>query len=92
MKAYKLKHIPTGLYFTPSKSIGNLSKKGKVYIDFKPRIEWTNKIRICGNYNTKRYKTLCGILKIDYSLFVEGWRFDVYVKTNPEEWVIEELL
>ena len=31
--AYRLKHIPTGLYFTPSKSGTNLDKRGKIYID-----------------------------------------------------------
>ena len=31
--AYRLKHIPTGLYFTPSTSGSNLSKRGKIYID-----------------------------------------------------------
>lgn len=32
MKAYRLKHIPTGLYYQPSKSGNNLSKRGKVYL------------------------------------------------------------
>lgn len=31
--AYRLKHIPTGLYFTPSKSGTNLDERGKVYLD-----------------------------------------------------------
>lgn len=31
--AYRLKHIPTGLYFTPAKSGTNLDKRGKIYID-----------------------------------------------------------
>jgi hypothetical protein len=33
IQAYRLKHIPTGLYFTPSKSGTNLDTRGKVYID-----------------------------------------------------------
>lgn len=32
MKAYRLKHIPTGLYYQPSKGGNNLSKRGKVYL------------------------------------------------------------
>ena len=32
MKAYRLKHIPNGLYYQPSKSGNNLSKRGKVYL------------------------------------------------------------
>ncbi len=31
MKPYRIKHIPTGLYYKPGKA--NLSKKGKVYLD-----------------------------------------------------------
>lgn len=30
---YRLKHIPTGLYFTPISGGTNLSKKGKIYTD-----------------------------------------------------------
>ena len=32
MKPYKLKHVPTGLYYQPHKHRGsNLSQKGKIY-------------------------------------------------------------
>ena len=32
MKAYRIKHIPTGLYYKPSNGMSNLSEKGKVYL------------------------------------------------------------
>lgn len=32
MKAYRIKHIPTGLYYQPTKGGSNLSVKGKVYL------------------------------------------------------------
>ncbi len=32
MEAYRLKHIPTGLYYQPTKNGNNLSKRGKVYL------------------------------------------------------------
>lgn len=32
MKAYRIKHIPTGLYYQPVKGGNNLSKRGKVYL------------------------------------------------------------
>lgn len=32
MKAYRIKHIPTGLYYQPAKGGSNLSEKGKVYL------------------------------------------------------------
>lgn len=31
MKPYRLKHVPTGLYFQPTNNWNNLSKKGKIY-------------------------------------------------------------
>jgi len=41
---WRLKHIPTGLYFKPSKhrSKSNLSKKGKVYTT-RPTIKWSGR-------------------------------------------------
>ena len=92
MKAYKLKHIPTGLYYTPSKSNGNLSKRGKVYVDTKPRVEWTKTIRIYGVYNTNKYKRICEYFNLDCTRFTDGWLIDIMVKTNSEDWAIEELL
>lgn len=32
MKPYRIKHIPTGLYYKPSNGMSNLSTKGKVYM------------------------------------------------------------
>lgn len=32
MIPYRIKHVPTGLYFMPSKNASNLSKRGKVYL------------------------------------------------------------
>jgi hypothetical protein len=43
---YRLKHKPTGLFYTPSRGSGNLSKKGKIYAGRKPKIEWVLTLRI----------------------------------------------
>lgn len=32
MKPYRIKHIPTGLYYRPAYGKNNLSEKGKVYL------------------------------------------------------------
>lgn len=45
MVVYKLKHKPTGLYFTPSRGHGNLSKTGKIYSN-KPSLEWVKQVRV----------------------------------------------
>lgn len=50
MKVYRMKHMPTGLYYTPSRKIrvtgsksiwvkSNLSKKGKLY-PHRPTLAW----------------------------------------------------
>ena len=92
MKAYRLKHIPTGLYFTPSKSSGNLSVKGKIYIDRKPSLDWIKTIRIkiwsFRKDPTGKSKKICDIFGIDYN----GGYVDTYVRTNISDWVIEEIL
>lgn len=32
MKAYRIKHVPTGLYYQPARGGSNLSERGKVYL------------------------------------------------------------
>lgn len=45
MKFYKIKHKPTGLFFTPSKGHGNFSVKGKVYTK-RPILDYCLKPRV----------------------------------------------
>jgi hypothetical protein len=65
---YRLKHIPSGQYFKPSRygSRSNLSTKGKIY-HTKPSLNWVSSICIY----IDNVKTI--------------------VKTNPEDWIIEEI-
>lgn len=48
MKVYKIKHIPTGLFFKPSvyRNKSNLSKNGKIYTS-KPSLKWLD----CGYHH-----------------------------------------
>ena len=41
MQVYKILHKPTGLYFTPSRGLGNLSSKGKIY-PMMPKLKWAS--------------------------------------------------
>jgi hypothetical protein len=54
VQAYRLKHIPTGLYFTPAKSGTNLDKRGKVYLDNRNGLQGhsdgTIQLSICNKY------------------------------------------
>ena len=90
MKIYKLKHIPTGLYYIPSKGNGNLSTKGKIYSS-KPKIEWGLTLRI-KIFSFKKIPT--GKHKIITDYFKLNWNngsIDRYVKTNIEDWKIIEI-
>ena len=87
MKLYKLKHIPTGLFYTPSRGSGNLSVKGKIYINKKPSLDWCKTIRIQRwSSNSKLFK----ILSNYFDLSEDGYS-DKYFKTNPNDWEIIEV-
>ncbi|MFW6310689.1 MAG: hypothetical protein ACOC1K_00475 [Nanoarchaeota archaeon] len=95
MKAYRIKHKPTGLYFTPSKGSGNLSKKGKIYASY-PRLEWAGEtIRIVLKTNTNRRSNknqqkiieYFGLSQDQYSYY---W-IDTYFKCSLADWEVEEI-
>jgi hypothetical protein len=91
MKAYRLKHKPTGLFYQPSRGNGNLSKFGKPYVSTKPKIEWALCLRI-RFYSVKsepkgHHKIICDHFNIP---FKNGF-VDTYVKTQPEDWEIIEI-
>lgn len=102
MKFYRVKHIPTGLYYQPVQSECNLSLQGKVYqrppaphtlkelfIEFKyywRGCEWFEK--------NKRYKIIIDYFNVKPEMS-SAWNKNVYnhFKANiPEsDWQIEEL-
>ena len=90
MLVYKIKHIPTGLYYTPSKGNGNLSAKGKMY-STKPTLAWVSQIRItiysCKKSPTGTHKIIVDYFKFDWN---SGY-INEYVKTKHSDWEIVEL-
>jgi hypothetical protein len=93
MKVYRILHKPTGLYFTPSRGNGNLSRTGKVYPKI-PSLKWVECIRIVvGWSNTLSKKDLAIInhfgLKADNQ--TGGYYIDTYVHPPIEEWEIIEI-
>ena len=84
MVVYKLRHKPTGLYFTPSRSHGNLSLKGKIY-QHPPRLEWTTPIRVIYRDFYKHSK-LNNIIKEYFKL--EKYIFPSLEKKNRQNWEI----
>jgi len=91
MKLYKLKHKPTGLYYIPSRGRGNLSKKGKVYVERKPSINWALTLRIVIYIWNDSPKGIHKIIVDYFNLNYNAWKIDEHVKTKREDWEIEEV-
>ena len=95
MIVYKIKHKPTGLFFTPSKGNGNLSTTGKIY-SRKPRIEWTGgSVRLVikpwsGSKLTKKHKILVEYFGIEPNHKGDYW-LDTYCKVSIDDWEIIEI-
>jgi lysozyme family protein len=89
---YKLKHVPTGLYYQPHKHRGsNISKRGKVY--------QTKTHGLSRAYRNKS-KTFTVIVEKDSVVHKETkdvlayvpceWSYNqMTVKTNIDDWIIE---
>lgn len=94
MKIFKLKHKPTGMFYVPSRGRGNLSRGGKLY-DRKPRLEWTETIRVVLRIWSNRKPNKNQQKLIDYFGIKQdgngGYWTDQYFKTNKEDWEIIEL-
>lgn len=79
---YKVRHKPTGLFFTPSKypNNNNLSKRGKIY-DRRPTFKSLNLDRILVGRDEARIPGDLIATKVKYT--------HVYVaETNPEDWEV----
>jgi hypothetical protein len=63
--AYRLKHIPTGLYFTPSKSGTNLDTRGKIYVDNRNGLNGHSNGQISLAIGNKYLKYLKGNIKVN---------------------------
>lgn len=92
MKPYRLKHIPTGLYFQPHKHRGShLSKKGKIYQTKSNGID-------TGNYGHKTFTVACEKdsqihkMTADILDWQNGWSYNqLKAETNFSDWVKEEI-
>jgi hypothetical protein len=92
MVPYKMKHIPTGLYFQPHKHRGShLSKKGKIYQTASNGIT-------TGNYGHKTFTVACEKdsqihkLTSDILNWEKGWSYNqLKAETQFTDWVKEEI-
>lgn len=96
MKVFKLKHIPTGLFYQPSKGSGNFSERGKVYSQ-RPNDNTLGATRRCkvvywtvnGRMN-RRIKLLNEHFNLGIKKSSTYIHIDTYVKTRKEDWEIVE--
>jgi hypothetical protein len=93
MKVYKILHKPTGLFFTPSRGMGNLSKVGKLYPKM-PSLKWVECIRLVVGWSNKLSERDLAIIRY-FSLNADertgGYYIDTYVNPPIEEWEIIEI-
>jgi hypothetical protein len=90
MKPYKLKHIPTGLYYQPHKHRGShLSKKGKIYQTNTNGVETGNKtFTVCCEKDSQIHKLTESI----FNWVGCSWANNqLRAETNFEDWVREEI-
>lgn len=92
MKPYKLKHIPTGLYYQPYKHRGShLSKNGKIYQTNINGIETGNsvfRLNICCQKDSRIHKQTKDILDWQECSY-NGHQ--MMSGTNFEDWIREEI-
>lgn len=96
MKPYKLKHIPTGLYYQPNKHKGsNFSKRGKIYqtknnilsLAFHSDGSSRKELYIFAYVDTLIYKEFKDKLVWEESSGYKTFK----TKTQAEDWIIEEI-
>ena len=89
MRPYKMKHVPTGLYFQPHKHRGShLSKNGKIYQTKVNGVSSRNKFCwVSCEKDSLIYRLTRNIL--DWKEQISGNQLSA--GTNFEDWVIEEI-
>ena len=91
---YKLKHVPTGLYYQPHKHRGsNLSKRGKIYQTATHGLSsaFRSKNIIFTIYcekNSRVYKQCKDILKFEEYKYLYN---QVKADTKVSDWIIEKI-
>lgn len=92
IKPYRIKHLPTGLYYRPWNGISMLSEKGKIYQSGTHGL--TDAFKHNREKFTVRLSKRCKIAKKVESLvkLLPGWSSTEWkIETNTSDWIKEEL-
>jgi hypothetical protein len=92
---YRLKHIPTGLFYKPvGGTQSNLSKLGKVYsreANAKASYGHAKSIRVYVKEGSKLHRDICDKLKFEKAYNYNNWNKNMFCDTPISDWIIEEL-
>jgi hypothetical protein len=91
MTPYKMKHVPTGLYFQPHKHRGShLSKRGKIYQTNTNGVESGNygheTFTVCCEKDSQIHKITDGVL-----IWQKAWSRQLKAETQFSDWVRETI-
>lgn len=87
MKPYRLKHIPTGLYYQPHKHGGShLSKTGKIY---QTKVNIVDKLTIYCQFGSRVYEMTKD--RLNWSEPHGSYYGQVKCKTLITDWMTEEI-
>jgi len=87
MTIWKILHKPTGLYFTPNRGRGNLSKGGKLYTT-PPSLTWCETLRLVLWRRGDHWGPRDLLIIEHWGLDPAPHFIDTYVNTPPEDWQI----
>jgi hypothetical protein len=98
---YRLKHIPTGLYYQPTSNLSNLSFKGKIYqtnvngisekINYNKRFPDKDEFRVDVKIGSRVYSHLTKNCTVILTPSTSN-NYIVYLTTKLSEWVKEEIV
>lgn len=94
IKPYRLKHIPTGLYYRPWNGISNISENGKVYFNSNNGLKLPEGVNSVYRYyiRIKDGNLFRKYSKLFNMMFEEGYNHKEYkLQTNIKDWRIEDL-
>lgn len=89
MKPYRIKHVPTGLYYKPANGGDNLSKTGKVYFSWNSGLGKNDNGLFCHVLKGSRIMRKYGEQLSKYKTF-ENYKLVSYFLPSSE--LIKELL
>lgn len=94
MNIFRIKHVPTGLYYGPANTTGNLGKVGKIYHRKQPYPTYiTIRFKSSRGVISKENQRLVDYFNLDVSKIKKGqwFSFREHIKTDDSQWEFEPI-